>query len=294
MTRIIGELGGKEAGPLLILVGGLHGNEHRGIEALVNVISAFEDKQIRGKVLALRGNLKALKESKRFLSRDLNLSWSTHLKDAELGEELSEREELKSIIDRKLSGWDGDIYLIDLHTTSAPTVPFAVIGKDAATMNFVRNMNIPFVTGLTGILDGTLLNWMSKKGHVGLAFEAGSHHSKTSLIKHEAFVKLCLHAVGCYLDYTESELLELKELLSDELSPRHQHFRLLERYQIDEDEEFVMEEGFTNFQKIYKGEVLAQNQFGDIMSAINGNIFMPLYQEEGKDGFFIIKPAEDK
>ena len=53
-----------------------------------------------------------------------------------------------------------------------------------------------------------------------------------------------------------------------------------------------MEEGFANFEKIYKGEVLATNQFGDIMSAIDGNIFMPLYQKQGMDGFFIIKPVE--
>mgnify|MGYP001585512185 FL=1 len=136
------------------------------------------------------------------------------------------------------------------------------------------------------------MNCICKKGHVGLAFEAGLHHSKTSLIKHEFFVKLSFHILGVYDGYSELELLELADLLSDELTPKHFHFTLVERYKIDTDEEFKMEEGFSNFEKIYKGEVLATNQYGDIMSAVNGNIFMPLYQNQGKDGFFIIQPTE--
>ena len=94
-----------------------------------------------------------------------------------------------------------------------------------------------------------------------------------------------------YDGYSELELLELADLLSDELTPKHFNFTLVERYKIDADEEFKMEEGF-NFEKIYKGEVLATNQYGDIMFAVNGNIFMPLYQNQGKDGFFIIQPTE--
>jgi len=46
------------------------------------------------------------------------------------------------------------------------------------------------------------------------------------------------------------------------------------------------------FERIYEGEILAKNQDGEIISKHDGNIFMPLYQKEGRDGFFIIEPVD--
>ncbi len=54
----------------------------------------------------------------------------------------------------------------------------------------------------------------------------------------------------------------------------------------------AMEPGFTNFQRIFKGQVLAKNNKGDVLSPVDGNIFMPLYQKQGNDGFFIVQPVE--
>ena len=106
-------------------------------------------------------------------------------------------------------------------------MPFLVTNEDKDTLGFVHQLELPFVSGISGYLDGTLLNWMCKKGHVGLAFEAGSHHSKTSLIKHESFVTLSFHILGVYLDFKEEELAGLRNLLSDELAPKHFHFTLV-------------------------------------------------------------------
>lgn len=45
---------------------------------------------------------------------------------------------------------------------------------------------------------------------------------------------------------------------------------------------------FQNFDKINKGQVLALSNNRPIKAPMNGLIFMPLYQEQGKDGYFII------
>ncbi|MGB0851331.1 MAG: succinylglutamate desuccinylase/aspartoacylase family protein [Bacteroidia bacterium] len=260
MDRIIGEIQGQPGGPLVIFVGGLHGNEHQGVIALENVLNEYKDRNIKGKVIAIRGNLKALSQNKRYLTHDLNRIWNETLSADEQGEEFDEKEQIKELINNELNrGEYSSSYLIDLHTTSAPTVPFIVTTQQKHILEFVNKLDVPFVTGLSGFLDGTMLHWMSNKGHCGLAFEAGQHHSKKSMIKHEAFSKLCFHHTGALEDDTE---------------------------------DFTMEPGFTNFQKIYKSEVLATNQYGDILSATNGNIFMPLYQKQGNDGFFIIEPQK--
>ena len=246
-----------------------------------------------GRAIAIRGNLAAIAQGVRYVDFDLNRIWDKHHFDTidKLNvSEYKELREIKSLIDKEIEGNNGKAYLLDLHTTSAPTIPFIVTQYENNDHQFIEALNVPYITGLRGFLDGTVLSWFCKKGFCGLAFEAGQHHSKTSIIKHEAFVYLSMYHSGFYPNLHESELKWLRNILDDELRPQHKHFELVERYHIAVDEEFRMAKGFTNFQKIYKGEVLATNKYGEITSAKDGNIFMPLYQSQGDDGFFIIEP----
>jgi hypothetical protein len=50
-----------------------------------------------------------------------------------------------------------------------------------------------------------------------------------------------------------------------------------------------MRPGFNNFEPVQKGLPVALSNEESIEAPCNGNIFMPLYQKQGKDGFFIIK-----
>ena len=53
------------------------------------------------------------------------------------------------------------------------------------------------------------------------------------------------------------------------------------------EDEFVMNPGFENFDRIKRGQVLAKNKLGVIKAIESGLILMPLYQKLGEDGFFI-------
>jgi len=46
---------------------------------------------------------------------------------------------------------------------------------------------------------------------------------------------------------------------------------------------------YNNFDPITKGEILAYDKNGPIISPYDGLILMPLYQKQGNDGFFIIQ-----
>ncbi len=294
MERIIGKCGSGHKGPLLIFVAGIHGNEPQGLIALENIIKELEDgvHEKRGRMIALRGNLRAIKEDKRFISEDLNRIWSHNENLHDVVWEMKEMAEFKSIINQELELGFTEAYLIDLHTTSAPTIPFVVTKEINPDKQLIHDIKVPFITGLEGHLDGTMLSWMCKKGHCGLAFEAGQHHSRTSMIKHESFIKLAMYYTGFTPSLSAEELKDLRIHLDDELMPKHNHFKLMDHYHIKQEEEFEMEPGFSNFERIYEGEILAKNQDGEIISKHDGNIFMPLYQKEGRDGFFIIEPAD--
>ena len=51
--------------------------------------------------------------------------------------------------------------------------------------------------------------------------------------------------------------------------------------------------GFINFQHIEEGKVLAIDHGEVVKAPVSGNIFMPLYQNQGADGFFIIERTEE-
>lgn len=295
MERIIGEIQGSEPGPLLIFVAGLHGNEAQGLVALENVFKNFQKQgRICGRAIALRGNIEAIRQNIRYISQDLNRIWDVkHYKRAldYHSAEVYELLGLRKIIEAELAKGYTKNYLLDLHTTSAPTIPFAVTKLVSDNEQFVAKFGVPYITHLKGFLDGTMLAWMSEKGHCGMAFEAGEHYSQQSMIKHEAFIQLAMHYSGFMPDIGIEYVEKLRNFLEDELMPKHNHFELKLRYKIDEEEDFAMEPGFTNFQRIFKGQVLAKNNKGDVLSPVDGNIFMPLYQKQGNDGFFIVQPV---
>lgn len=298
MDRVIGEIKGEKKGPLLIFIGGLHGNEAQGLLALENVFKNFGDDVggVCGKAIALRGNLEAIRQGIRFVSLDLNRIWDVkHFKRAMdvQAAEVFELQAIRAIIEKEIQEDYTQVYLIDLHTTSAPTIPFAVTKANSKSETFIQQLNIPYITGLIGYLDGTMLAWMCEKGFCGLAFEAGQHQSTHSLIKHEAFVNLAMYYSGFMPGMDQDKVAYFKRNLEEELRPKNNHFKIIQRYKVEEDEAFEMKAGYTNFQRVYKGEVLATNVKGNILCEHDANIFMPLYQKQGNDGFFIIKAAEE-
>jgi succinylglutamate desuccinylase len=193
--------------------------------------------------------------------------------------ESAEQVELLSHMKEFMNG-DQETYFIDLHTTSGESMPFMSVSDTAANRGFVKKFNIPAVLGIEEYIEGPLLNYASAKGHVSVAFEAGQHSSPNAVRNHRCFVKQVL----AELDMTQAiSWNALDEGLDENL------FTVVHREVVSPEREFAMKPGFENFQTIKKGEVLAQDVHGEIVSEHDGRIFMPLYQKEGTDGFFIIK-----
>ena len=75
--RLAGCVIGKNTKDLFLCVGGIHGNEREGVTALENVINNLNQHSgdINGSLVGLRGNLKAIKEYKRYIDYDMNRIW---------------------------------------------------------------------------------------------------------------------------------------------------------------------------------------------------------------------------
>lgn len=81
-----------------------------------------------------------------------------------------------------------------------------------------------------------------------------------------------------------------RDLLYARGSGLHGLFEVFFRHPIrSEDQGFKMNPGFSNFDKVEHLEPLAVDHEGEISSPGTGNIFMPLYQNQGEDGFFLVR-----
>lgn len=296
--RIVGNKTGLP-GPIVVFIGGIHGNEPSGVIALQRVFRELESNQpqLRGQVIGLAGNLPALEKNQRFISQDLNRIWNydfsrqfnsrPNLKNGQ-PIEFREQIELFEIIEPLLHQ-SSPVFFIDLHTTSSRSVPFITINDQLDNRNFALRFTVPTVLGIEEYLNGPLLSYLNDFGHVAIGFEAGQHDDPKSVDFHTSFIYLALLATGVI---GESDILDLdkhRQRLQVTARDKQGCFEVIFRKAISASDEFEMLPGYENFDTIRKGEALAHNRLGSIEAHRNGQIFMPLYQDSGEDGYFLVR-----
>ena len=281
-------------GPLLVLTSGIHGNETAGVRATERVLNQLAGEVLRGEVIGLKGNMTALSAHRRFVNYDMNRCWTDdHIallrtKEEQLAAEDQEVVELLSWIDHYTAQSHPTKVLADLHTTSAQRGNFVIVPETHARHPVVEVLSIPIVSRMENFLVGTLMMYAVQQGFVSFSFEGGQIGSSEAVDLHEAGIWMMLHT------------LKMVDLASEQIE---QHQRLLHQYghslpkrvsatsmhMIAEGAEFVMNPGYYNFKPVQRGEIVARDKEGPIVSPQEGMIFMPLYQKEGNDGFFIVQ-----
>ncbi len=294
VNRIIGKIEGDKTQPTIVFYGGIHGNETSGVFALQDVFKNLESLNIQGSVYGISGNLKALELNKRFIDEDLNRIWThdklDYLKDKQnLNAEEQEQIELFALLKEIIKTNSGPFYFIDLHTTSSKTLPFITINDALINRKFSKLFPVPIVLGIEEYLNGPLLSYINELGYVSLGFESGQHDEVQAISNHVSFIYL--------------SLVYTKILNKEDVSDWEKHFNRLKKaseneseisevvhlHKILKSENFKMLNGFKSFQNIKKGTTLAISNNKEIVSKHNATLFMPLYQDIGDDGFFIIR-----
>ncbi|MEM9829302.1 MAG: succinylglutamate desuccinylase/aspartoacylase family protein [Bacteroidota bacterium] len=293
--RLIGHLTQGRPGPLVILIGGLHGNEIEGVRATERVFDQLKEHIINGEIIGLKGNLAALAQQRRYLAYDLNRCWTeAHLRflrsDAieHAKPEDQEAISLLKVIDRYAERSFSTKIIADLHTTSAQKGSFVIVPEYYANHPVVEALHIPIVVNMEYFLRGTLLNYSCERGFISFAFEGGQMGSPDAIDLHEAGIWSVLLEAGAIEDtpanFKEEQTSYLQQLaagLPNRVTAKSMHV-------VHEGANFSMNKGYFNFKPVQKGEVLAHDKDGAIVSPQDGMIFMPLYQKEGSDGFFIV------
>ncbi|HWO18833.1 MAG TPA: succinylglutamate desuccinylase/aspartoacylase family protein [Kofleriaceae bacterium] len=297
--RVIERIRGDAPGPSLIGIGAMHGNEPAGVAVLRTVLGRLRQRgaKIRGDVMGLIGNVRALAAKRRFLARDLNRLWTQSRLEALLpqdpwttpttdGAELAEMLELSGELDRALAAKRGSVFVLDLHTTSAPGVAFGVAGATPAHRGFAAKFPMPVIVGLEELLDGVLTRHLATKGCVTLAIEGGQTDSADAGALLEAAITVALAASGCVLPGDLPELPGARDLLTRARGALPPMIDVTLRHEVRPEHEFRMEPGFANIHATPAGTLLARDKRGEIRAPYDGFVLLPLYQAQGNDGFF--------
>ena len=303
--REIGEVVGPNEGPWFVVIAGIHGNERAGVQAAERVLDTLESRRLffRGKFIALSGNVTALNTGRRYLDSDLNRMWTAQrlrmlangqATPAAANQQIEEQEqaELYQVLNRIFKQAKAPLFFLDLHTTSSNSSPFAIFGDTLANRRFARQFPLPLVLGLEEVLSGVLIDYLTNCGHVAMAVEGGQHEAPEAVDNLESAIWIGLAASGNIRASDFPELEHHRKKLKRSAQGLPAILDVHYRHEIDGNTQFQMKPGFKNFQRIRKGQLLAQDRHGVIRAPMSGHILMPLYQGLGNDGFFIARPVK--
>lgn len=277
-----------------MIVGGIHGNEPAGRLALAAVASRLEQLGgvSRGQFTGLVGNVRASVAETRFVDVDLNRCWDEDSSRSlsESGDsvvESIEYLELLATLGDVFRESRGDVYLLDLHTTSGPGFPFCVFADCLRIRSFARRFSIPVILGFEEELRGTLIDHVAELGHIAIAIEGGQHDDPQSVSRLEAAIWIALReldmlAAEARASASGSELTRGGQSLPTALE-------VVYRHEIGARDEFTMLDGFSSFDRVESGQLLARCNGGEVRSPETGFLLMPLYQQQGDDGFFLAR-----
>jgi hypothetical protein len=296
LSRLIGSVISEVDGPTVVFTAGLHGNESAGVIALVD---AFEEIQkgklkFRGNVYAIAGNLPALEQNKRFIEQDLNRNWrlnqiqQNQINHTQQSIEQGEQREILNHFERILNKHSGPFIFIDLHTTSARTVPYITINDTLENRRLSFKFPLPVILGIESFIQGPMLSFINEMGHRAIGFEAGQHDQQHTYQNHLSFFWLSLVNAGVLSKKSLPQFDEIYQRLLIAAQGHKQVYEVGYRYEVSEGEDFRMVPGYSNFHPVQKGQYLAETNHGNILCENPGHIFMPRYEEQGNDGFYVV------
>lgn len=300
--RIIGSFGA-QPWPRLVVLAGVHGNEPAGVLAARRVLATLEagGPAFRGRLICLAGNVSALRLGARYVDVDLNRLWAPLLGRklpqglAPGAVELAERRALAAALDEALAVGrrprGATVSVLDMHTTSSTSAPFVLFTDRLSNRSLARHLGVPMILGLEEELQGTVLEHLDSLGVTAVTVEGGKHDATSSVDRLEAMLWLALADVGCLPLGPPGGQRRWEALLADATRELPRLFEIRHRHVISDRDAFQMDPGHVNFENVVQGQRLATDRKGPVCASTDGRLFMPLYQPQGEDGYFLARPV---
>ncbi|RMH21240.1 MAG: aspartoacylase, partial [Gemmatimonadetes bacterium] len=172
---------------------------------------------------------------------------------------------------------------------SGPGGLFTTVSDTLANRAFALALPVPLIVGLEELVDGTLLEYLGRRRWTAAVFEGGQHEEPEAVERHEAALWMALAKAGV-IEADEPRVHEARARLAEAARGLPPALEMRYRHPVSPGDGFRMLPGFRNFQPVRRGEVLAEDRNGPVRAPESGLVLMPLYQEQGQDGFFLVRP----
>ena len=295
--RTLGIFQGREPGPAVLIVAGMHGNEPATIAAARSVAAKLEGLPVYGRIALALGNLSAIAAGERFLDYDLNRLWtSERMELLASGQPLPgryqedvEQQELFDFFEEFYSRHLRPHYLLDLHSASSVSQPFSIVFGDGSSYGFAKEIDVPCVIWPDDDprWEGVMLGYASRRNIFGAAIEAGPLYDLGTSRYLEACVWQALVAAGSIGESDIPALDEHHDALADVKNGAPDSIDVVYKHAVSPSDRFKMEPGFVNLQPVKKGQVLARDGQGIVEAESDGHLLFPLYQGLSDYGFIL-------
>ena len=148
---------------------------------------------------------------------------------------------------------------------------------------------VPVILGIEEYLEGPLLSHINEHGYVSIGFESGQHEDPQAVSNAEDFLWSTLQFAGILSEGSLPDGREHLIRLRESAKGDHHFYEVFYRHALEAAENFRMVSGYRSFQPLPKGTLLAHDRGTPIYMKKRGILFMPLYQKQGEEGFFLIR-----
>ena len=268
MNEII-EMIGKEAGPVSMVMAGVHGNERGG----VNVLNAWLPKLTIdcGTVLFAYGNPLAIAANKRQTDANLNRMFKPDDALSEL-DKLSYEYERAQFLKTYLDKADA---LLDIHSSTTPdSKPFIIC--EANAKNIVERLPIErVVSGFDAVEPGGTDYYMNANGKIGVCVECGFYGDEKSYGVAERCMFQFLSERG-HMANTEA---------TRNITQTYIH---MNKIYITQTDRFVLTKAFADFEEIASGQLIAMDGAMPVHAKEEAVIIFPTNcNKAGEEGFLL-------
>lgn len=259
-----------QPGPTVVILGGVHGNETCGVEALKELQNIKIEK---GKLILIYGNPKAIERNVRYVEQNLNRMFCDEEK---LTSELKASYEYQRsrVILPYLQLAD---YALDLHASFTPdSEPFIICESNALPLvQYLPQNRVCY--GFTRLEPGGTDGYMNEKGKVGVCIECGYLNDPRSTQSAIQTAYLFLQALG---------------MLSSSTLMTNQSQYYVEAYELyyTKTDSFKLARSFQDFEEIKVGEIIGYDGSITIQSKTNQMILFARNRSAiGSEAFLLVK-----
>lgn len=267
MFEEIIQINGKEAGPTSVILGGVHGDEVCGVEALKKILPTIEIE--RGRVFFGYGNPHAIEANKRFTEANLNRVFkSDQFLSAEekRSYEYSRAQFLKQYLDQADA-------LLDVHASYiVGSNPFIIC--EANAKEIVKYLPADLVvTGFDTVEPGGTDYYMNSTGKIGICVECGYLGDPKAADVAEKSIYAFLKARGH---------------MKNDLSVTQQSYLHMYDLYLTKTKKFTLSKHFDDFEVVSKGQTIGMDGAEEILSKKESVIlFARNLTQEGDEAFLL-------